>query len=175
MKIAQPLSFSALCLSLFFAPQLYGQTIDDALIFSQETNGTSARINGMSDAQTALGGDISTINGNPAGLGFFGRSDISLTLNYLQNGNKTTYEGMNSSSKKGTLGMDPAATVFHGSVRKGSGWQNFNMGVSYTRTHNFNNFRSYEAETMTSTYVGALAAIMAPGSNFEEDFYFNSK
>lgn len=174
MKIAQPLSFSALCLSLFFAPQLYGQTIDDALIFSQETNGTSARIKGMSDAQTALGGDISTINGNPAGLGFFGRSDISLTLNYLQNGNKTTYEGMNSSSKKGNFGLDQAGIVFHFPVRNGSGWQNFNMGVSYNKTQNFNNFRSYEGENMTSTYVGALAAIMEPGSNFEEDFYFNS-
>lgn len=174
MKIIQGLSLSTLCLSLFVAPQLYGQTIDDALIFSQENNGTSARIKGMGDAQTALGGDISSINGNPAGLGFFGRSDISLTLNYLQNGNNTKFEGMNSSSSKGNFGIDQAGVVFHFPIRNGSGWQNFNMGVSYNKTQNFNNFRSYEGENMNTSYVGALAAIMDPNSNFEEDFYWSN-
>jgi long-subunit fatty acid transport protein len=92
MKLKQSIFLSATCLSLLVTTQTYAQTIDDALIFSQENNGTSARIRGLGDAQTALGGDISAINGNPAGLGFFGRSDISATFNYLQNNTSTDYE-----------------------------------------------------------------------------------
>lgn len=174
MKITKRLSLSTLCLSLFIAPQIQGQTIDDALIFSQETNGTSARIKGMGDAQTALGGDISSINGNPAGLGFYGRSDISLTINYLHNNNKTHFEGLKNNSKKGNFGIDQAGVVFHFPLHHGSGWQNFNFGVSFNKTQNFNNKRAYQGENMNSSYVGALAAIMDPASNFEKDFYWSN-
>lgn len=174
MKITQSLALSAICLSLFAAPQIKAQTIDDALIFSREDNGTSARIKGMGNTQTALGGDISSINGNPAGLGFFGRSDISITFNQLQNNSSIDYEGVNSNSKKGNFGVDQAGVVFHFPIRSHSRWQNFNMGVSYNKAQNFNNFRSYEGENLNSTYVNALADIMPWDSNFESDFYWSN-
>lgn len=174
MKLKYSLSIPALCLSLLTASHIHAQTIDDALLFSREDNGTSARIKGMGNVQTALGGDISSIDGNPAGLGFFGRSDISITFNQLQNNNSIGYQGMNTNTSKGNFGVDQAGVVFHFPIRNHSGWQSFNMGISYNKTQNFNNFRSYEGDNNSSTYVSALAEIMYPGSDFEKDFYFNS-
>jgi hypothetical protein len=174
MKLKQSIFLSATCLSLLVTTQTYAQTIDDALIFSQENNGTSARIRGLGDAQTALGGDISAINGNPAGVGFFGRSDISATFNYLQNNTSTDYEGMNMKSKKGNFGIDQAGVVFHFPIHNYSRWQNFNMGVSYNKTQNFNNFRSYEGNNVNSSYVNALVDIMPYDADFEGDFYWSN-
>ena len=45
----------------------------DALRFSQYEFGSSARLKALGNAQTAVGGDISSIGGNPAGLGLFNR------------------------------------------------------------------------------------------------------
>ena len=61
----------------------YAQSVDDAVTISKDDAPASARIKGMGNVQTALGGDISSINGNPAGLGFYSRSDINITMDYL--------------------------------------------------------------------------------------------
>lgn len=47
-----------------------GQYLQDVLRFSQPEQGATARFKGLGNAQTALGGDLSSISGNPAGLGF---------------------------------------------------------------------------------------------------------
>ncbi|NGM61734.1 hypothetical protein G5B30_07380 [Sphingobacterium sp. SGG-5] len=170
MKLTHSIPF--LCLSLFiFFIDAHGQTIDDALIFSREEPGASARVKGLGNAQTALGGDISSLNGNPAGLGFFGRSDISITFNYLQNSNSIDYLGTNTASKKGNFGVDQVGAVFHFPTRSNSGWQNFNIGLSYNKTQNFNNSRNYEGNNTNSTMVHALTDIMATDEGFSEDFY----
>ena len=52
-------------------------------------NGGSARVLGLGGAQTAIGGDISSASTNPAGLGFFNRSEFSFSTQF--NGvNKST-------------------------------------------------------------------------------------
>ncbi len=163
-----------LCLSVITLVDLHGQTIDDALIFSREDLGASARVKGFGNVQTALGGDISSLNGNPAGLGFFGRSDISITFNYLQNSNNIGYLGTNTTSQKGNFGVDQAGAVFHFPTRSNSGWQNFNIGLSYNKTQNFNNARNYEGNNNTSTIVHALTDIMDADQGFSDDFYWSN-
>ena len=56
------------------------QSAVDAYNFSQtETRGT-ARFMSMGGAFTALGGDLSTLSQNPAGLGVYRKSEIGATL-----------------------------------------------------------------------------------------------
>jgi hypothetical protein len=52
--------------------------------FSQPNTFGSARFQGMAGVNTALGADVSSIAGNPAGLGFFRKSEwsISAGLNF---------------------------------------------------------------------------------------------
>lgn len=159
-------------LSTFISSLFWGhaqaQTVDDALIFSKEENPGSARIKGMGNVQNSLGGDISSINGNPAGLGFFGQSDISITFNYLNNKNNSSYLGTNSSSTKGNFGVDQAGAVFHFPNLSNNGWRNFNVGLSYNKTQNFNNRLSYDGINNNSTIVNALSDIM--NGDFGNDF-----
>ncbi|GGH13389.1 hypothetical protein FAZ19_08430 [Sphingobacterium alkalisoli] len=172
------MTLKKIILSAFVTSAFWGtvqaQSVGDAILFSQESNGGSARFKGLGNAQTALGGDISTITGNPAGLGFFGRSDVSITFNYLQNTNKTTFEGLNTTSKKGNFGIDQAGIVFHFPTRKSgnlsSGILNFNVGLSYDKTQNYNNHLTYEGNNMNSSIVNALTDIMDGNTEFRSDF-----
>lgn len=134
----------------------YAQSLDNGLIFSQETNGGTARFKGMGNAKTALGGDISSITGNPAGLGFFGQSDISVTLNYNNANNQGDYFGNSVTRSKGKFGIDHAGVVFHFPRNEGYyGWQNFNVGISYENTNMFGNNVRYEGMNPNNTIVSA--------------------
>lgn len=134
----------------------FGQSVGNGLIFSQENNGGTARFKGLGNAKTALGGDISSVNGNPAGLGFFGQSDIALTLNYNNAANKGTYYGNSTTKNRGRFGIDQAGAVFHFPTNYGhSGWQNFNVGISYEATNNFSNNVRYQGLNTDNTIVSA--------------------
>jgi hypothetical protein len=55
------------------------QNVDDALRYSQIFYGGTARFMSMGGAFTALGGDMSSLSQNPAGLGVFRSSELTLT------------------------------------------------------------------------------------------------
>ena len=55
------------------------QNVDDALRYSQIFYGGTARFMSMGGAFTALGGDISSLSQNPAGLGVFRSSELTIT------------------------------------------------------------------------------------------------
>lgn len=163
---------SSLLLSLLcFTGQ--AQYLQDILRFSQPELGATSRFKGLGNAQTALGGDLSSISGNPAGLGFFGQSDISISLDYAGDLNKSTYFGTNSRHNVDKLGFNQVGAVFHIPARRArgsnltSGWLNFNIGVGYSKTNNFNttvgftginpessiaDFMMYEAYDETNSY-----------------------
>ena len=66
------------------------QSSIDAYTLSQgELRGT-ARFMSMAGAFTALGGDISTLNQNPAGIGVYRGSDVGLTLDINMMNSKTS-------------------------------------------------------------------------------------
>lgn len=121
-----------------------GQYLQDVLRFSQPEQGATARFKGLGSAQTALGGDLSSISGNPAGLGFFGQSDISISFDYANDLNKAGYFGTKSQYSVDKLGLDQVGAVFHIPARRARGsnltfgWLNFNVGVGYNKTNNFN-------------------------------------
>ena len=71
-------------LLIFHFQQLMAQSgyVEDALRFSQYGQTGSARITALGGTQTSLGGDISNVHGNPAGLGFFQNSEFSVSAAY---------------------------------------------------------------------------------------------
>ncbi|MFD1768953.1 OmpP1/FadL family transporter [Sphingobacterium suaedae] len=149
---------TSLCVSSFGATTIQAQTINEGFLFSQENNGGTARFKGLGNAKTALGGDISSITGNPAGLGFFGQSDISITASYNNAANEGSYFGSKVNKNKGRFGIDHAGTVFHFPKNEGYyGWQNFNVGLSYENTNSFNNHVRYEGTNPDNTIVSAYS------------------
>nr|WP_288813191.1 hypothetical protein [uncultured Sphingobacterium sp.] len=158
------------------------QYTKDVLLFSQGDNGGTARFKAMGNASTALGGDISSITGNPAGLGYFNQSDISVTGRYLNNKNKTDYFGQNSNSSKNNFNLDNAGIVFHlPTYRNGGnlerGWLNFNVGIAYNRNYVYNNLLEYKGVNNTSSIADAYSdRLSAPGgmSGWGQEVYNNS-
>ena len=115
------------------------QNIDDAIRPSQVFQSGTARFNSMAGAFSALGGDISTLNQNPAGLGVFRSSEISLTP-MLINGQSTSYFKNNNSedNKFGFTFSQFGVVSSMTASNKDKGLLALNFGYSMNKSNNYN-------------------------------------
>ena len=123
------------------------QNEEDIVRYSVTTNAGSARSSAMGGAFGALGGDISTLGNNPAGIGVFRRSEISLTpgLN-IANTKSNNTSVRNTSFQPASLGF--VVTLYNEHFN----WKGFNFGVNYTNLNNFNRkTNQYVYNSPTST------------------------
>src|SRR5690554_3162212 len=67
------------------------QNINDVLRYSQESPQGTARFQGMSGAFGALGGDLSSLNVNPAGSAVFNNGLFSVTVSNQHSKNDASY------------------------------------------------------------------------------------
>lgn len=140
MKIKYLLSVIAI---VAFTKDTFAQYSQDAVRFSTFQNGSTSRIKAIGNAGTAIGGDLSSVSGNPAGLGFFTHSEFSITPEY--NGSKvnSSYFGQANSTSKNNGNLSNASIVFYQQLNtpkgrdKSKGWLSINYGAGYSRTNNF--------------------------------------
>ncbi|MGI4022920.1 MAG: OmpP1/FadL family transporter [Janthinobacterium lividum] len=127
----------------------FAQYSSDAFRFSQTQNGATSRIKAIGGASTAVGGDLSSASGNPAGLGFFTRSELSVTPEFNNSQVNSNYFGQNNYSGNNKVNLNNASVVFYNQLStargrdKTTGWLSFNLGASYNRTNNFYRNESY--------------------------------
>ncbi|MDR3272984.1 MAG: outer membrane protein transport protein [Flavobacteriaceae bacterium] len=91
----------------------YPNDVSDALTGYSgnfNTSGT-ARYIGMGESMGALGGDLSAVETNPAGLGIFRSSTANITLNVLGNKNQASMSGSRSTSET-NFDLSNAGVVF---------------------------------------------------------------
>ena len=163
------ISLVGVCL---FGPQIQAQDYSDfARIFSQIDINGSARIQGIAGAQTALGGDISAISGNPAGLGFYNSSEFSVTPGILFNNNNTTYLGSFTSDFENRFNFANGGFVLHkGSTGTSSGFKGGAFGISVSRTTNFSNRFNYQGSNTQEDFIDfAVAEANAQGPSAYND------
>ena len=91
---------------------LQAQESRDAIRYSQENLNGTARFRAMSGAFGALGGDLSSINVNPAGSAVFSNNQMGFTLSNLSNSNKATYFNDTSTEKDNSTDLNQAGGVF---------------------------------------------------------------
>ena len=138
---------------LLSVTKIFGQIVpgasdyhEEALLFSQYNYTGSARIQGLGGAQVSLGGDISSALSNPAGLGFYNRSEFSITPSFSLLNSKSTYLGNSVNSNNNQLYIDNFGIVFNkkkddvtpGAYRGGS------FAISFSKTGKFNNRIYYQ-------------------------------
>lgn len=123
-----------------------------------ELRGTS-RFMSMAGAFTALGGDLSTLTQNPAGIGVYRGSDVALTLDLSFLSNKST--GIPGASSISNTHFDVNTFGYVGTMNFGSNsmMTTFSWGVSYNRLKSFT--REYRGsgiplQTSMSNYVALL-------------------
>lgn len=136
--------------------KLTGQSYADftRIISQQEISGT-ARFLGVGGAKTALGGDISTISGNPAGLGFYNTSEFSISPGFLYTGNQTGYLGTNVADDNENLFLANAGAVIHRAPasQRSSGFKGGAFGFGTNRIANFNNHVSYQGLNTVEDFI----------------------
>jgi long-subunit fatty acid transport protein len=131
---------------------------DGALLFSKENIKGTARFMAMSGAFGALGGDMSAVDVNPAGLAVFNNSEATLTLNHNSIETKSDFFGTKTSSNEDNFDLSQAGSVL---VFENGGeyWSKFAIGFNYTIVNDFEN--SY------------LTKGISPLTNFNTDPFLN--
>ncbi len=136
-----------LILSTFSIASAFAQSgyFEDAYRFSRSNPSGSARIVGIGGTQWSLGGDVSNIAGNPAGLGFFRTSEASLSLGYSDWKVDTRYLGQNESYNTTNFSLPNLSYVMaspKGELESGS-FKGGAFGFSFQRIANFNTEYGY--------------------------------
>jgi hypothetical protein len=141
--------FIIAALSLFQG--LKSQNIDDALRYSQIFYGGTARFMSMGGAFSALGGDISSLSQNPAGLGVFRSSEITITPQLFHSKVNTDFHGVKSDFMYNfNLGQAGIVSNLISNTNE-SGLITLNFGYSFNKTNNFNQSMQIEGVSNTSS------------------------
>jgi long-subunit fatty acid transport protein len=136
---------------------LFAQNVDDALRYSQVFYGGTARFMSMGGAFTALGGDISSLSQNPAGIGVFRSSEMSVTpqLNYI---NSTAGYHGNTSDYLYNFNLSQAGFVSNiMSSNNATGLLKLNFGYSFNKTNNLHQSTLIQGINNTSSMADSWA------------------
>ncbi|MFD1096726.1 OmpP1/FadL family transporter [Salegentibacter chungangensis] len=116
---------------------LYAQDITDAYRYSSEELTGTARFRAMSGAFGALGGDMSSLNINPAGSAVFLNSFATLTLDFRNSKNDVNFFNGFTSSENDDFNLNQAGGVLVFNSTTQSPWKKFVIGLNYAETNNF--------------------------------------
>ena len=135
------------------AGHFYGE---DAYRFSNYSNFGTARTLGMGGAFTALGGDAGNMVLNPAGLGYYNKSEFSLSPTFVNLHTTSSYlqqSGVSRVSSNSNIGQISAIFNKRGNskVRRSS------FGISYNTLASFSNEFDYEGSNNRSSLMDYFA------------------
>ncbi|MEI9909024.1 MAG: hypothetical protein WDO71_04770 [Bacteroidota bacterium] len=137
---------------------VFAQIPEDVLKYSwQPVNGT-ARINAIGGAMGSLGGDITAMFVNPAGIGFYKTTDVVLSPGFSFFNNKSNFRGTSSNDKNSFLNLGPTGIV--GGWKGSNKWSN-SISFAVTRTANFSNKIYYTGTNDFSSAAEQYAAEVA--------------
>lgn len=156
-KILLPTLFVAIPVAMM------AQSTVDAYTLSQSELRGTARFMSMGGAFTALGGDLSTLNQNPAGVGVYRGSDIGVTLDI----NFRSYDTQTSqgSYKENQTKAFCNNFGYVGTTYIGSGLRSISWGASYGRVASFDRITNgYNMPTNGSltNYIAAFTNAQDP-------------
>jgi len=126
---------------------------DLGLLFSQDDNNGTARFTAMSGAFGALGGDISSININPAGLSVFNNSLFTGTFNSRNSRINTNYYGNSLTTDNEFVNLSQAGAVLIFDSAYSGDWSKFAIGFNYRITKDFNNNYQAQGNSNVATFT----------------------
>ena len=121
------------------APAMYAQVAEDALLISRSMPTGTARFQSIGGAGVALGGDVSSAFLNPAGLGFYNRSQAVFTPKFLNansdvgffNSQSSTFDTDFSIGNFGVVINNTKDDLIPADYRGGS------FAITYNQTNNY--------------------------------------
>lgn len=136
----------------------YSQSAIDAYRFSQPDLKGTARFMSMGGAFGALGGDLSTLSQNPAGIGVYRSNELGFTVDLDVQNSSSTANGFKTSANQTKFYLNNIGGV--ATLRlPSSTMPNINMGFTYNRAISFN--RKYNGviglQNSMSNYIAGIA------------------
>ena len=117
---------------------MFAQGVDDANLFSQTYYQGTAKALGMGNAMGAVGGDMTAVCINPAGMGIYRSSEITASLNLLDNYSTSTYYGDKKDGNIFRLSIPNLGFVFAKERSNYKALRYTQFGFGLTRTNDFN-------------------------------------
>lgn len=165
--------FQILMLTAIPATAAAQSSIDALTLSDTELRGTS-RFMSMAGAFTALGGDLSTLTQNPAGIGVYRGSDVALTLDLSFLSNKSS--NIPGGATMNNTHFDVNTFGYVGTMNFGSNsvMSTFSWGVSYNRLKSFTrNYRGsgIPLQTSMSNYIALMSDGIDPENMISKSGY----
>ena len=142
-----------LLFSLLTSSAAFAQYATDALRYSEINQNGSARFQALGGNHAAIGGDASSIYGNPAGLGFYNRSEFTLSPAVTIAGTKANYLGNEDKQSSSLFNIPQASVVFASQPGFQRKWKRSSFGVSFSRQQSFQNGYLYGGRNNNSAYI----------------------
>ena len=130
MKKALFLIFGVLALNDAVA-QIYTYPLLSKQFSTSYATGT-ARMQAIGGASTALGADLSSISGNPAGLGLYTRSEVNVSFAYTGVKTKSSYLSTSNEASDSEIQMPTLGMVISSNNLGGGDWHG-SFGFGYSR------------------------------------------
>jgi long-subunit fatty acid transport protein len=132
---------ATLCIAFISNAQTLGYN-DLGILFSSENINGTARYNAMSGAFGALGGDLSSIETNPAGAAVFLKSEFAVTFNIEDIETTSNYYGNNefSENSNANISQSGGVFVFNNNYNRNSNWGKIAIGFNFSLANDFENF-----------------------------------
>ena len=127
---------TAIALSFLIAAS--AQSADDACRFAQNQYHGTAKALGMGNALGAVGGDMTAVCINPAGMGIYRSDEITFSLNLLDNYSQSSYYGTDRGANKLRLTIPNLAYVGHKERSNFKPLRSTQFGIGLTRTNDYN-------------------------------------
>lgn len=125
---------------LTFCAVASAQNINEALRYSSENLQGTARFQSMGGAFGALGGDLSSLNINPAGSAVFNNSLFTISGSSYNITNDVNYFGRGISTNSDNLDLNQIGGAFvFNNTDSNSDWQKFSLAFNYDVVNNFDN------------------------------------
>ena len=152
----------AIFLALFSTNIFAQDNSYEALIklYSSPTSTGTARFQAIGGNHSALGADVSSASGNPAGLGFYTRSEFSFTPGYQSTTNSSVYAvepGKTTNANVNNFNIGNIGVIFAGAEpRFKDGWRG-TFGISYSRQNTLYNNIQFAGNSATSSITDSYA------------------
>jgi hypothetical protein len=143
------------------------QNIDDALRYSEQIQSGTGRFNSMAGAFAALGGDLSTLSQNPAGIGVYRSSEFSFTPIMYSGKSISYFKSNNTEDENFKFNASQLGVVYSfSSSNRERGLVSLNFGYSMNMMNNYDQsaiIRGIGNNSSMSDYWANVASNGYPG------------
>ncbi|OIP81045.1 MAG: hypothetical protein AUK44_10845 [Porphyromonadaceae bacterium CG2_30_38_12] len=152
----------------------FGQTVFETIKSTDNDIIGTARYMGVAGAFGALGGDVSAIKDNPAGLGIFRKSELTATVNALMQATTANWNTKKTDDSNYSVGANNVSLVLASKTwRAESGYAgliNSNFSFSYNKLQNFNRNMMIQSNTVGSSMTDYFAHFTGKNSVLDLDW-----